>query len=416
MWRSREWQKISEVIDGMRSEMIDMQVKLTAIPAIGPTNDGQGEMDRAKYLISVLKEIGLDIFEFNAEDPRVPARVRPNIMAIFPGIYTSPKIWIMTHLDIVPPGPRNLWNTNPYQAVVIDNKIYGRGTEDNQQEMVASIYAVKALKTLGFTPVYDVGLLFVADEETGSKYGISHLLSVAADKFHSNDLYIIPDAGNEDGTLLEIAEKTICWIKFIIKGKQIHAAAAPKGINAHRAGANLIVALDKMFKKKYRKKNRLFSPPFTTAEPTKKENNVPNINTVPGEDVFYFDCRILPEYDLQNVMNDVKAEIENIERKFNVQISIELSQAEQAAPPTPVDAIVVKLLKKAIKQVYKVNAKPRGIGGGTVAAFFRRKGLPAIVWGKFAETAHMPNEYCVIDNMVNDAKVYAYLFGMEING
>jgi succinyl-diaminopimelate desuccinylase len=414
MWRSREWQKISEVIDGMRSEMIKMQTEITAIPAIGPTNNGQGEAERAKYLMSVLKEIGLEISEYNAEDSRVASGSRPNIIARFPGIYPTHKIWIMTHMDIVPPGPRDLWQTDPYQVAAVDDKLYGRGTEDNQQDMVASIAAVKALKQVGFTPVYDVNLILVSDEETGSQLGAAHLLKTAPQLFKESDIYIIPDAGNEDATLLEVAEKSILWIKFITKGKQVHAASAPKGINAHRANANLIVALDKMFKKNYRKKDRLFSPPFTTAEPTKKEANVPNVNTVPGEDIFYFDCRIVPEYDIQKVLDDVKAEVQKIEQKFGVTVSLELPQAEQAAPATPINTPVVKLLKKAIKQVYHVNAKPKGIGGGTVAAFFRRKGFPAVVWGKFAETAHRPNEYCLIDNMVNDAKVYAYLFGLEI--
>ncbi|MBS4015841.1 MAG: M20 family metallo-hydrolase [Candidatus Latescibacteria bacterium] len=414
MWRQREWQKISDVLDGMRDEMIKMQTEITAIPAIGPSSGGDGETERAKYLIGLLKELGLEISEYNAPDSRVTSGNRPNIIARFKGIYPTHKIWIMTHMDIVPPGPRDLWNTDPYQATVIDDKIYGRGTEDNQQDMVASIAAVKALKSVGFMPVYDVNLILVSDEETGSQYGAGHLLKVAPQLFKADDIYVIPDAGNEDGTLLEIAEKSIFWVKFTTKGKQVHAASAPKGINAHRANANLIVALDKMFKKNYKKKDRLFSPPFTTAEPTKKEANVPNVNTVPGEDVFYFDCRVIPEYDIQQVLADIKTEVANIEQKFGVQIKLDFPQAEQAAPPTSVNAPVVKLLKKAIKQVYNVNAKPRGIGGGTVAAFFRRLGFPAVVWAKFADNAHKPNEYCLIDNMKNDAKVYAYLAGMEV--
>jgi succinyl-diaminopimelate desuccinylase len=414
MWRSREWQKIDEVIEGMRPEMIKLQTEITAIPAIGPISSGPGETERAKYLISVLKSIGLEVQEYNAPDPSVPSGIRPNIMAKFRGIYPNRKVWIMTHTDIVPPGPRDLWSNDPFQVVVKDNKIYGRGTEDNQQDMVASIAAVKALKSLGFTPVYDVGLLLVADEETGSKFGITHLLKVAPEQFSANDLFIVPDAGNQDATLLEIAEKSICWMKFTVKGKQTHGSSPQHGINAHRASANLIVALDKMFKKNYRKKNRLFSPPYSTAEPTKKEANVPNINTIPGEDIFYFDCRILPEYDLTKVEADVKAEVTYIEQKFGVTVTIESPQREPAAPVTSVDAPVVKMLKKAIKSIYNVTAKPRGIGGGTVAAILRRQGYPAVVWGKYCDSAHKPDEFCLIDNMVGDAKVYAYLFGMEI--
>ncbi|MEO0072426.1 MAG: M20 family metallo-hydrolase [candidate division WOR-3 bacterium] len=422
MWQLREWQKINETIENLRDYMIRLQSEITAIPAIGPENGGDGEAERGKYLLEVLKELTANlpeeryqISEYNAPDVRVKSNYRPNLIATFRGIYSKPKIWIMTHMDIVPPGPLNLWETDPYQAVVKDGKIYGRGTEDNQQELVASLAAVKAIKALGFNPVYDVNLMFVADEETGSQYGAGYVLNNFSQLFSSDDIYIIPDAGNSQGSLIEIAEKSILWLKFIIKGKQIHAAAAPEGINAHRAGAYLIVALDKMFKKKYKKRNRLFSPPITTAEPTKKEANVPNVNTVPGEDIFYFDCRVLPDYQLPEVIADIKSEVEKIEKRFGVQVTIENAQTAEAAPSTSPDALVVKMLKKAIKEVYRINAKPGGIGGGTVAALFRKKGLQACVWSKVNNNAHKPNEFSVIENMVGDAKVYAYLLGLELS-
>ncbi|MEM1720031.1 MAG: M20/M25/M40 family metallo-hydrolase, partial [Desulfurococcaceae archaeon] len=56
-----------------------------------------------------------------------------------------------------------------------------------------------------------------------------------------------------------------------------------------------------------------------------------------------------------------------------------------------------------------LEPKVGGIGGGTVAAFFRRIGIPAAVWSTVDETAHSPNEYCIIGNLVADAKVMAYL-------
>jgi succinyl-diaminopimelate desuccinylase len=51
-----------------------------------------------------------------------------------------------------------------------------------------------------------------------------------------------------------------------------------------------------------------------------------------------------------------------------------------------------------------------GIGGGTVAALFRREGFEAACWSRLDETAHQPNEYCIIDNMVGDARVFAHVF------
>jgi succinyl-diaminopimelate desuccinylase len=66
-------------------------------------------------------------------------------------------------------------------------------------------------------------------------------------------------------------------------------------------------------------------------------------------------------------------------------------------------------LRAAIKEVYKKEATASGIGGGTVAAIFRRSGYEAACWSRVDETAHQPNEYCHIENMVGDAKIFAHV-------
>ncbi len=269
--------------------------------------------------------------------------------------------------------------------------------------------AAKALRELGVTPPFDVGLILVADEETGSKHGIQFLLKQHGEIFQKGDFIIVQDAGVSDGTMIEVAEKSIFWLKIMTKGKQCHASTPKEGINAHRAAAYLITRLDKLYRL-FPQKNRVFEPPISTFEPTKKEANVPNINTIPGDDVIYIDMRILPEIKVDDVFSAIKGMIGEIEHKFGVTISTEPIQREDAAPATPADAPVVKALSAAIKDVYRVKAKPKGIGGGTVAAFFRRYGFGAVVWSKIDEVAHQPNEYTIIDNMVGDAKVFAHLF------
>ena len=84
--------------------------------------------------------------------------------------------------------------------------------------------------------------------------------------------------------------------------------------------------------------------------------------------------------------------------------------AFRRAATTEARAAVVAALQKAIKEVYRKEATASGIGGGTVAARFRRMGFEAACWSKVDDTAHQPNEYCVIDNMIDDAKVYAHIF------
>ena len=404
--------KISQRIDSYRNDMIDLQIKLASIPAIAPSSGGEGEAKKAEFLVKFLQANGfVDVEVIKAPDLDAPAGYRPNILATYRGKSPAKTIWVMSHTDVVPPGELSLWRGDPFRPWVEEGKIFGRGVEDNQQDMVASIFAVKAFQSLGLKPNYDIGLALVADEETGSDKGIAYVLKHSK-VFRHKDLILVPDAGNEDGTMIEIAEKSILWLKFKTLGKQTHGSMPEKGINAFKAASFLVTELNKLYEI-FPHNDPVFDPPISTFEPTKKEANVPNINTIPGEDVFYMDSRILPQYKVEEAETRIREIVAGIERRFNVKISIEEHQKAAAAPPTPVNAPVVKALEKAIKAVYGKDGKAMGIGGGTVAALFRREGFEAACWSRLDETAHQPNEYCIIDNMVGDAKVFAHIFLQE---
>jgi succinyl-diaminopimelate desuccinylase len=401
--------KIFDRIDSFRDEMIDFQIKLCALPAISPSSGGEGEIKKAEVLLEFLKNNGFSAIEvIKAQDLDAPVGYRPNILARYKGNSSKKTIWVMTHMDVVPPGDLNKWKGNPFKAWVEKGRIYGRGVEDNQQDMVASLYALKAFFAEGLLPNYNVGIALVADEETGSEKGISYVLQ-KSNSFHKQDLIIVPDAGNKDGTLIEVAEKSILWLKIKTIGIQAHGSTPEKGINSFRAASFLVTELDKLYQI-FDRKDALFDPPISTFEPTKKEPNVPNINTIPGEDVFYLDSRVLPEIDLDKVKKSILEMARKIEKNFDVRISVKEVQEAPAAPPTSPEAPVVQALQKAIKAIYKNEGKPTGIGGGTVAALFRRENYPAACWSRVEETAHQPNEYCVIENMMGDAKVFAHIF------
>jgi len=406
------FEQIARRIDSYRNDMINMQIAMCSLPAIAPSSGGDGETKKAEYLLEFLKSNGFqDVSLIKAPDLESPPGHRPNIMAYVKGKDSSRTMWVMTHLDIVPPGELSQWKGNPYKAWVEQGRIYGRGTEDNHQDMVASLYAAKAFLAEGIRPAFDIGLALVADEETGSDKGIHYVIQ-HSNPFRKKDIIIVPDAGSEDGRLIEVAEKSILWLKFTTVGRQAHASTPEKGINSFKAASFLVTALDKLHTL-FPREDPLFDPPRSTFEPTKKEPNVPNINTIPGEDVFYMDSRILPSYSVEAVEKAVAKIIKNVELKFGVKVEIEVRQKAPAAPPTSPKTEVVGLLKKAVNAVYGVRSKARGIGGGTVAAVFRRAGFQAACWSKINDTAHMPNEYCVIDNMLGDAKVFAHVFMRE---
>lgn len=401
------FQEVAHRIDHLKDECVEFLIRICSIPALGPENNGTGEME--KYSVIRDAVFALEptfVEEVHAPDDRVPDRVRPNIVATFSGRDASRTLWILSHIDVVPPGELKLWDHDPFRPYLEDGFLYGRGVEDNGQALAASLFAVRAVKeTCGFG--LNVGLVLVSDEESGSLYGLDYVLRERLDLFKHDDLILVPDAGNKDGDNIEIAEKHLFHVRFKVEGSQGHASRPDVCRNSLRAAAHFIVALDEGLARRFDHRDTFYNPPVSTFEPTRKDANVPNINTIPGEDVFYFDCRVLPEIPLSLVVDEMQSIAAKIGSQFGVKTSVEEYLKFEAPQPTPPDSPVVVALAQAVQEVYGVQARPHGIGGQTVAAFFRKRGLAAAVWEKILEMAHAPNEKISVENLVGNAKVFA---------
>jgi succinyl-diaminopimelate desuccinylase len=409
-----ELEEIFERIDGYRDEVIEIQAALTSRIALGPGNEGSGEHEKVAFIKDLLKELDPDFLEeIKASDERAHDGYRPNLVAGWGEMKDQPSVWVLSHADIVPPGNLSLWESDPYKIKVEGDRIFGRGVEDNQHGFVSSYLALKAVLGSYQKALRPICLAIVADEETGSKYGLQYVLEHHKDLFKANDLIVVPDAGNEEGTMIEVAEKSMLWIRFTVTGKQCHASTPKKGKNSLFGAAKLIVALDEL-NIRFNLSDDLFSPSISTFEATKMEANVPNVNTIPGRNVFYMDCRILPQYQVDEILSACKEIGTDIGKELDLQIQVEAAHREDATESTSPDAPVVKALVKAINKVTGQAAKPMGIGGGTVAAFFRKAGLPAAVWSTISNTAHQPNEYCLISSILTDAKIFACLYLGEL--
>lgn len=397
-----------KLVEDSRDDMVRFMVEMLKIKAVNPDGGGKGEYARALFVKKWLEDSGFKVARHDIPDKRVPEGTRVNLTSVMEGRDKSKTLWLAAHLDTVPEGARELWATDPYEPVVKDNKIFARGAEDNGQAIASTLFTFKALKTLGVKPRINIGVAYVSDEESGSKFGVIPLLEKEG-VFRPTDMAIVPDTGTPDGSQIEIAEKSIVWLKITTKGRQVHGSTPEKGLNANRAAMKFALQLDHFLHDKYTARDQLFDPPVSTFEPTKHELNVDNVNTVPGVDVQYFDCRVLPQYMLTDVMKDVESIKAKLEKETGAQIEITPIQFEQNTGPTPMDSEVVQRLKTALNKLRGVDGKAIGIGGGTVGLYFRRKGIKTAVWSTLDDLAHQPNEYCKIDNMVNDAKVFMHV-------
>ncbi len=387
--------------------MIDAMKRMISIPAISPESGGEGEYDRGEFLVSLLKENGITrVSRFDAPDRKAKHGIRPNIVASL-GNGKGPSLWVISHMDTVPVGDRNLWKHDPFTAVVREGKIFGRGAEDNGQSLIASIYAAKAVIDAGLSP--DVKISFVSDEELGSAKGIEYMLKKGA--FSKGDEFLVPDSGSERGDAIEIAEKSSLWARVRTAGRQTHASTPASGLNASLAASRFMVFMTEYLYAKYDRKDHLFEPvPGSTFEPTKRLSNVENVNTIPGTDEFYFDCRILPSYRVSAILQDMRRVAALFSERTGAKIRVDVFKKSTAAEPSSTSSGIFRALAEAVKDMRGIEPRFVGIGGGTCANIVRLRGFPAAVWSTECGMAHQPNEYSLIRNMVEDAKVMAALF------
>lgn len=398
---------IGTQVDADSREIQDFFVRMLRIRAVNPRMGGEGEAERARFIERFMKDEGFQVKRIDVKDDGAPGGFRPNVSAKLEGADRTRTLWYVAHMDTVPEGSRELWESDPFEPVLKEGKVIARGAEDNGQSLVAALFALRTMKKLGLKLPFGVGVWFVADEEFASNYGIKHLLKEGI--FGKKDLVVVPDSGSPKGTDIEIAEKSLLWLKVTTKGKQVHASLPRKGVNAHRSGMRVMLELDRLLNEKYAARDELYDEPLSTFEPTKKDANVPNVNTVPGEDVSYFDCRVLPRYGLEEILADMRAKCDEYGKETGVSVSVEVVQEEVAGPATQKDSEIATMLSGAVRAVMGVTPRFIGIGGQTVGNLFRIEGIPTVVWSTIDDVPHEPNEYSRVANLLNDTKVFAAL-------
>lgn len=391
-------------IKTLDADVESFQSKLTATRAVGPENGGTGEAEKAALITGWLTAMGIqDIIHVDCPDERVPAKKRPNLIATIPGKSPS-AVWFFAHMDVVSPGDPGLWKNDPWTVVRNGDLLIGRGVEDNQQGLVSMLLLAKALHEEGITPQQQLKFVFLSDEECGNSRGLAWVLAQRPDLFSSSDVYIVPDSGSPSGEDIEIAEKSILQLKITVQGTQCHASTPQKGANACVAAADVLLALTGLAND-FKEKNELFSPPKSTFVPTRHEENVSSVNILPGTDIFYMDCRLLPGISPEQVIIRARERAELVAKRRGTSVTVEKHML-QPASCTPLASPAVQLLGSVLQDA-GITPHPIGVGGGTVAALLRAKGLSSVVWSTISGCCHEPEEHSSIQATLQDAAIFA---------
>lgn len=227
----------------------DRQVAFLSELTAHPSTRGNEHSAQA-FMVAELSARGLevDIWEIDVTDIQHLQGFSPvlepyencmNVVGTHRSLTRSGRSLILNgHIDVVPPGPLDMWDSPPFEPRVDDGWLYGRGGGDMKAGLASNLFALDALTACGLAPGADVFFQSVVEEECTGNGALACLA-----RGYTADAALIPEPFSEH---LVTAQLGVLWFQVHLKGLPTHVAYAGSGANAIEAAFPLIRALHDM--------------------------------------------------------------------------------------------------------------------------------------------------------------------------
>lgn len=295
------------------------------------------------------------------------------------------------HLDVVPTGNIDSWDSDPFKMVKKNDKIYGRGTIDMKSSVAAMIASLIEYKGEG-----RVAILLTSDEETGGDYGMKPFLEDLDKMGHKLDFVIVgePTSNKEFGDIIKNGRRGSINFDLIIKGVQGHVAYPENATNPNNIAVDILYDLKKL---KLDDGNEFFQPSNLEITSIDVNNNADNI--IPESVKIKFNIRF------NNIKTRAEIEhlIENIIAKHTK--SYVMNSKSSASPfitkPEGFAHDFLEIVKQETARETKFSTS-----GGTSDARYIAKYSNVIEFGPKNEYAHKINEHIEISDLQKLLNVY----------
>jgi succinyl-diaminopimelate desuccinylase len=307
------------------------------------------------------------------------------------------SIGFVSHMDVVPPGELDQWQSPPFEPTIREGKIYGRGTLDDKGSFACAYTACKAY--LAEHPDLDgtIYLIAAADEDVGSELGIIYLVDEVGIKF---DVAIIPDGGRMDLSIY--GEKGILWVEVESRGVQAHGSTPELGRNAIVPLAELIAGLKSIdLGASY---DHAFDG-WTMNIGTIQGGS--STNTVPAAARVTIDFRLPAGISRDQVLGKIQERISSVQQ-LSPGADLKAKVLHETEPHlSDKNSIIIRSFDRAARKL-GIPMKYETFGGNTVAKNLFFSGITSVVhYPGDDKLAHVPNEFVIIDELVLGSVLYA---------
>jgi acetylornithine deacetylase len=236
---------ITHAVDGGFDEEVRFLADFVRIPSLrfeeGPAQDFMAAALRARGFTVDDWMIDLSDLEhlkgFGPIDGDF-SRARSVVGSHHPSETKGRSLILQGHLDVVPTGPTDMWTDPPFDPVIRDGWMYGRGAGDMKAGTVAALFALDALARAGFEPAATVHFQSVIEEESTGLGALSTL-----QRGYRADVAVLPEPSDFH---INRAQIGVLWFRLRVRGRPVHVAVAGDGSNAIMASFDVIRALQEL--------------------------------------------------------------------------------------------------------------------------------------------------------------------------
>jgi len=410
--------RLTALIESRRDDAVALTQDLVRIPTVNPPGDAYQPC--AELIGTRLATRGFNISYVRAEgapgdNDRHP---RINVIARREGKRPGPCVHFNSHIDVVEPGQG--WTVPPFDAVVKDGKIYGRGTCDMKGGLAASIIAVEALIDSGIDLPGAFEISGTVDEESGGFGGVAYLAERGWFSKPRVDHVIIPEPLNVDRVC--VGHRGVWWAEIETKGRIAHGSMPFLGDSAIRHMSAVLEALERDLYPALKLK-RTDMP----VVPEGAKESTLNINSIHGGQAeneaggmpspivadscrMIIDRRFLIEENVETVKNEIRVLLDNLVRT-RPDFRYHLRDLFEVIPSmTDKDAPVARATANAIRRVLQREPAFICSPGSYDQKHIDRIGKlkDCIAYGPgILDLAHQPDEYVVIADLMRSSQVMA---------
>ena len=356
---------------------------LTELVAFDTTSN-LSNLELIRFVAARLKQAGIDSkLVYNAEQSKT------NLFASV-GPQDRPGIVLSGHTDVVPVAGQ-AWSSEPFQAQIRDEKVFGRGTADMKGFIACAINAMLQAASLPLhTPLH---LCLSYDEEIGC-IGVRGILEMLEQQLITPKLCIIGEP-----TMMHIAtgHKGKAVYQAVCRGQEGHSAMAPQYVNAIHIASQAIQSICATQARlvKYGERDMAYDVPYTTLH-IGKINGGKALNIVPNECILDFEIRHLPVDEPQALIDEVCEHM--AEHHCHVLQWVDINNTNQYPgldTPTTVDAL--RFIQDCLPEQVQVGKITFGTEGGL---FTQALDCPVLVCGPGSiNVAHKPDEYVSLSQL-----------------